>query len=104
MNTKVSTWLFLVSGLLLIVGCGDGRSDWKDILRDRTVFSKEHLERLKERSSDIASGETEGVDFHIRATDGEKVGVDATEVERLYGSPTRVAAVEWGISRTTMAR
>ena len=89
--------LFLVLGLPFVVGCGGGQSDWKDILCDGKVFSEEHLERFKEQASEITSGKIEGVEFHIRAASwGETVGINATEVERLYGSPTSVVADEWG--------
>ncbi len=98
MNTKVSTYLVLVSGFLLIVGCGGGQSDWKDILRDGKVFSGDHLDKLKEVAHEITSGKTKGVEFHIHAAGGETVGVDATEVERLYGSPTSVVADEWHLT------
>ena len=55
------------------------------------------MERFKEQASEITSGKIEGVEFHIRAASwGETVGINATEVERLYGSPTSVVADEWG--------
>jgi hypothetical protein len=96
MNMKVSTYLLLASSFLLIVGCGGGQSDWKDILRDGKVFSEEHLGRFKEHANSITSGEMSGVEFHLSAAGGETVGIDATEVEMLYGSPTSVIADEWG--------
>ena len=89
-------YLAIASGLLLLVGCGGGQSDWKDILRDGKVFSEDHLARFKEQANSITSGEIEGVEFHIPAASKKTVGVDAAEVERLYGSPTSVVADEWG--------
>ena len=135
MNTTASTYLTLIAAVLVVTGCGGGqevsgepevkggevvevsKSDWKDIVRDGKVFSKEHLAfvrmkifmslELRKNIFEI-NGKTEssmGIPvqpgINLSAFDNldslpTGVGVTAAEVERLYGKPTRKSEKSFG--------
>jgi len=70
---------------------GASGTDWKAILRDGTVFSRAHLEKMQKGCKALmAFGWQADAISLTPAGKGRGVGVSAKELKRLYADPTNI--------------
>ena len=86
-------WILLV-GLLLAAGCGGRQdvtgTDWRTILRDEEVFSRQDLTVLKEHCGNLLrdDGGTDLGGYGVAWSEEE--GVTAARLKKLHGQPSQI--------------